>query len=159
MMTPRVLACIVSAFAVVAALPLSPARAMPPSSAIEQEITRLEKTWNDAYGANDLPKYFGYYAENPILVFYNKRSTLAEYRKMWAEATKTEPVESAKISDLEIQTDPAGDTAVASYELDVRTRHPDGKTTLERAFETDVWFKQKGGWRVAVVHYSTAPAN
>lgn len=159
MMTPRVLACVVSALAVVAALPSPPARAMPPSSAIEQEITRLEQIWNDAYGANDLPKYFGYYAENPILVFYNKRTTVAEYRKMWAEATKTEPVESAKISDLKIQTDPAGDTAVASYELDVRTRHPDGKPTLERAFETDVWFKQKGGWRVAVVHYSTAPAN
>ena len=121
---------------------------------VENQIESLEQIWNDAYGANELPKYFGYYADNPLLVFYNKRTTLAEYRKMWAEQTKTEPVESAKISDLKVQVNPAGDAAVASYLLDVRTRHADGKITLERAFETDVWFKQKAEWRVYAVHYS-----
>ena len=121
---------------------------------VERQIESLEQIWNDAYGANELPKYFGYYAYNPLLVFYNKRTTLAEYRKMWAEQTKTEPLESAKISDLKVQVAPTGDAAVASYLLDVRTRHPDGKITLERAFETDVWFKRNSEWRVYAVHYS-----
>jgi len=143
----------------VAAAPFAKSMAAEDTKAIKTVITRLEQTWNDAYGANDLPKYFSYYSENPILVFYNKRTTLADYRKMWTEETKTEPVESARISDLKIEVDPAGDTAVASYQLDVRTRHPDGKTTLERAFETDVWFKQKAEWRVYVVHYSKDSAN
>jgi ketosteroid isomerase-like protein len=138
---------------------LPAARAATDTGAVEREITRLEQVWNDAYGANELPKYFSYYAENPILVFYNKRTTLADYRKEWTEATKTEPLESAKISDLKIQIDPSGNAAIASYQLDVRTRHAGGKTTLEHSFETDVWFKQKNEWRVCAVHYSTATAN
>jgi ketosteroid isomerase-like protein len=157
-MTTRALLCFTPFLALVA-VPLSPARAAADTATTEQEIARLEQVWNDAYGANDLPKYFSYYSENPILVFYNKRTTLADYRKMWAEATKTEPVESAKVSDLKVQIDPTGDTATASYQLDVRTRHPDGKTTLEHAFETDVWSKLKGQWRVCAVHYSTAAGN
>ena len=141
----------------VATFPKSMAADEP--KAIEKAITSLEQTWNDAYGANDLPKYFSYYSENPILVFYNKRATLTDYRKMWAEETKTEPVASATASDLKIEVAPAGDTAVASYQLEVRTHHPDGKTTTEHAFETDVWFKQKAEWRVYVVHYSKASAS
>ena len=38
---------------------------------------------------------------------------------------------------------------------DVSTRHAKGKTTVEHAFETDVWFKRKGEWRVNAVHYSS----
>lgn len=128
------------------------------SSAVVGEITRLEKTWNDAYGSNDLTKYFGYYSDDAILVFYNERTTLAEYRKTWTESTKTEPVQSAKISDLKVKADPAGTTAIASYQLDVSTKHADGKVTLEHAFETDVWSKVKGEWRILAVHYSTPPA-
>jgi ketosteroid isomerase-like protein len=125
------------------------------TAAVESEITQLEQVWNDAYGANDLPKYFSYYSANPLLVFYNKRTLLADYRKEWAAATKTEPLESAKISDLKIEIGPGGTTAVASYQLDVSTRHAAGKTTVEHAFETDVWFKRKGEWRVNAVHYSS----
>ena len=133
-----------------------------PSSATDtssgEEIRRLEQIWNDAYGANDLPAYFSYYADDPILVFYNERTTLPAYKKMWAETTKTEPLESARISDLKVRVDSSGNTAIASYQLAVRTRHADGKTTLEHAFETDVWFKQNGAWRVSAVHYSAVAA-
>ena len=145
-------------FALTASL-LPAAHAATDTGAVEREITQLEQVWNDAYGANDLPKYFGYYAENPLLVFYNKRTTLADYRKEWTSATKTEPVQAAKMSDLKLEVDPSGDTAVASYQLDVSTKHADGKVTVEHAFEMDVWFKQKGGWRVNAVHYSVAAAN
>jgi ketosteroid isomerase-like protein len=123
-----------------------------------EEIRRLEQIWNDAYGANDLPTYFSYYADDPILVFYNERTTLPAYRKMWAETTKIEPLESARVSDLKVRVDSSGNTAIASYQLAVRTRHADGKSTLEHAFETDVWFKQNGAWRVSAVHYSAVPA-
>jgi ketosteroid isomerase-like protein len=79
-----------------------------------EEIRRLEQIWNDAYGANDLPTYFSYYADDPILVFYNERTTLPAYRKMWAETTKIEPLESARVSDLKVRVDSSGNTAIAS---------------------------------------------
>jgi ketosteroid isomerase-like protein len=158
-MTTRILLPLFSGFLALISNLLPPAaHAATDVGAVEREITHLEQVWNDAYGANDLPKYFGYYAEAPLLVFYNKRTALADYRKEWTTATKTEPVVAAKISDLKIQVGPSEDTAVASYQLDVSTKHADGKVTVEHAFEMDVWFKQKSGWRVGAVHYSVAAA-
>jgi ketosteroid isomerase-like protein len=144
--------------ALLAALIFLPTFAQSAVDPAVEQITRLEQVWNDAYGANDLKNYFSYYADDPVLVFYNERTTLAEYRKSWAESTKTEPLESAKISDLKVKVGPSGSAAIASYQLEVRTHHADGKTTTEHAFETDVWFKRKGAWRVTAVHYSTVPA-
>jgi ketosteroid isomerase-like protein len=127
-------------------------------AAIEQEIVRLEQGSNDAYAANDLPKYFGYYAEDAMLIFYNERTSLAAYRKSWPEAIKTEPIESVKLSDMVIRVIPSGDVAIASYQIDVRTKHPDGKATDEHAFETDVWVNRGGAWKIAHVQYSAKAA-
>jgi uncharacterized protein (TIGR02246 family) len=133
-----------------------PANAAPLAD-VAKEIMRLEKDSNDAYAANDLPKYFGLYADDAVLIFYNERTTLPAYRKMWTESVKTEPVASVKLSDVVIRVISA-DTAIASYQIDVLTRHPDGKMTDEHAFETDVWVKQGDDWKLRHVHYSVMPA-
>lgn len=122
---------------------------------IEQEIMHLEQGFNDSYAANDLPKYFSYYAEDSVLIFYNKRTSLADYRKLWSKAIKTEPVESVKLSDVVLRVMPSADIAIASYQIDVGTRHPDNKITVEHAFETDVWLKSGGTWKVTHTQYST----
>lgn len=125
---------------------------------VEREITRLEKDSNDAYAANNLPKYFGYYADDAVLIFYNKRTTVPEYHKLWIESVKTEPIASVKLSDMVVHVMPAGDSAVASYQITVQTKHPDGKVTDENAFETDVWVNRGGTWKLGHVHYSVTPA-
>jgi uncharacterized protein (TIGR02246 family) len=127
-------------------------------TAVEQEIMRLEKSSNDAYAANDLPKYFGYYADDAVLIFYNERTSLAAYRKSWPESIKTEPIESVKVSDMVIRVMPSGDVAIASYQIEVHTGHPNGKVTDEHAFETDVWVNRGGAWKIAHVHYSAKAA-
>jgi uncharacterized protein (TIGR02246 family) len=146
----RTLACGLALFTTA----VSVAYAAEPAS-LQKEIMRLEKDYNDAYAANDLPRYFAYYADDAGLIFYNKRTSLATYRKEWTESVRTEPIESVKLSDVVIRVSPTGDTAVASYQIDVRTRHAAGKSTDEHAFETDVWFKHDGRWQIAHVHYST----
>lgn len=127
-------------------------------TAVEQEIMRLEQGSNDAYAANDLPKYFGYYAEDAMLIFYNERTSLAAYRKSWSESIKTEPIESVKLSDMVIRVIPSGNVAIASYQIEVRTGHPNGKATDEHAFETDVWVDRGGAWKIAHVQYSAKAA-
>lgn len=129
-----------------------------PTASIDQEIRQLEKESNDAYAANDLPKYFSFYADDATLIFYNERTTVPAYRKMWTESTKTEPLESVKLSDVVVRVLPSKDTAIASYQIDVRTRHPNAKSTDEHAFETDVWTKLPAGWKLTHVHYSVTPA-
>ena len=125
---------------------------------VAKQIARLEQGFNDSYGANDLPKYFGYYASDAVLIFPEGRSSLADYQQSWSASVKGgNRLESATLSDLVVRVAPAGDAAVASYQLAVRTRLADGTATDERFFETDVWLKRGAEWRVAHVHYSAAP--
>lgn len=137
-------------------LSVSTAQAIPQNQ-VEKEIAHLEQDCNAAYAANNLEKYFSYYADDLVAIFYNARTTLPEYRKFWTESVHAgNPVVSVNISDLIVRISPAGDSAVASYQIDVRNRHSDGRTTDEHAFETDVWVKRGGAWKITHAHYALA---
>ncbi|HUO78923.1 MAG TPA: nuclear transport factor 2 family protein [Steroidobacteraceae bacterium] len=153
----RPLLALACALALLCGLAPAARAAPPPAAALEREITRLEQDWNAAYGANDLPKYFAQYADDAVLIFDDGRSSLAAYRKSWTESVQGgSPLESVRLSDLVVRVAPGGETVVASYRLDVRSRHPDGKVSDEHAFETDVWQPRGGAWKVVHVHYSVA---
>src|ERR1700691_6093261 len=123
------------------------------------DIDRLEKDFNAAYAANDLYKYFVYYAEEAVLWFPEGRTDVASYRKMWTAYIKSgAQLKSAELSDYHVKISPQGDSATASYLLRVKTLEANKKMTDELFQETDVWFKAAGGWKVAHVHYANAPA-
>jgi ketosteroid isomerase-like protein len=122
------------------------------------DIRRLENDFNSAYAANDLDKYFGFYADDALLWFPEGRTNVPAYQKEWTEYIKGgAALEQAGLSDLHIRVSPRGDTAIASYLLHVRTRAADKSVTDEDFQETDVWFKTAAGWRITHVHYSPAP--
>ena len=103
--------------------------------AVEGEIAQLEKEVNEAYAANNLGKYFSYYADDLVAIFYNERWTLARYKEDWPKNVKAgNVVVSVKLSDLIVRLSPTGDVAVASFQVDLRNRHADGKTIDEHAF-------------------------
>jgi ketosteroid isomerase-like protein len=121
-------------------------------------IRQLEQEFNAAYAANDLDKYFGYYADDAVLWFPEGRTDVPSYRKMWTDYIKGgAKLQSATLSDTHIKLSPQGDTAIASYVLRVKTLEANQKVTDEMFQETDVWFKAGGGWKIAHVHYSPAP--
>jgi uncharacterized protein (TIGR02246 family) len=143
---------------VIAVLALSPVMASVASAvspaAIEKEIVALEDAMNNAYAANDLPKYFGFYAEDVSAIFYNERTTLPAYRTMWTAAVRTDPIEAVSTHDMQVRVSAAADVAIASYRIDVRTAHAKGPATDEHAFETDIWERRDGAWKVVHVQYS-----
>ena len=57
-------------------------------------------------------------------------------------------------SDLQVQVLAGGDVAVATYFVDNETRSPDGEVTTAKAFETDIWEKVDGDWKIVGLHYS-----
>jgi ketosteroid isomerase-like protein len=129
------------------------------AASVEREITRLEQGYNDAYGRNDLDPYFDYYADGAVLIFYDHRTPLAEYRRAWTQSVRAGNVVAAwKISDLVIRTSPAADVAIASYQVEAANRHADGRKTQERGFETDVWVKRGAAWKIEHTQYSLAVA-
>lgn len=122
------------------------------------EIDQLEKDFNAAYAANDLDKYFGYYAADAILWFPEGRTDVPSYRKMWtAHIQGGAQLQAATLSDYHVKFGPQGDAAVVSYVLRVKTLEADKKVTDEVFQETDVWFKAGGNWKLVQVHYSPAP--
>ena len=149
-MRPAVAILMLLAFATSAPLAAAPAAS--------DEIRKLEQEMNDAYAANDLPKYFGYYADDLTQWLPEGRTDLPAYKKSWsAYIGAGAKIQSVKLSDLHIQVAPSGDAAVASYGLHVSTKEKDGKVTEADYRESDVWFKRGGNWRVVFLHYSEVP--
>jgi ketosteroid isomerase-like protein len=129
---------VLAALAFLLALSISAPSFAGPSA----DIGRLENEFNAAYAANDLDRYFGFYAEDAILWFPEGRTNVPAYKKEWTEY---------------IRVSALGDTAIASHLLRVRTRAADKSVTDEDFQETDVWFKTPVGWKITHVHYSPAP--
>jgi ketosteroid isomerase-like protein len=145
---------------VLAAALLSPGLAPLPvraAGATEATIAGLEQACNDAYARNDLAPYFGCYRDTAVLIFYDYRTTMTEYRKTWTESVHVGNVVTAfRLSDLVIRVAPAGDVAVASYRVDAANHYADGHDTAEQGFETDVWVKRSGAWKIEHAQYSLA---
>jgi ketosteroid isomerase-like protein len=123
------------------------------------DINQLEKDFNAAYAANDLDKYFGYYTDDAILWFPEGRTDIPSYKKEWTEYIKSgAQILAGTMADTHVRFSPQGDTAIASYELHLKTQEADKKVKDEVFQETDVWFKTAAGWKIAHVHYAPAPA-
>jgi ketosteroid isomerase-like protein len=132
--------------------------ARPRPSSVQDEVREFEQRANAAYEANDLPKYFSFYATDFSQFLPEGRSDLAAYKKQWTEYIgEGNRVQKVDLSDMHIQIGPNKDTAVASYVLRVRTKLKDGKITDEDNQESDVLFKRNGEWKVVFLHYSAAP--
>lgn len=128
------------------------------ASQTEEEIRGLEDKMNAAYAANDLPAYFAYYSDDFTQWLPEGRTDLPQYKKEWTAFIRSGgKVESDHISDMHLQVSPGGDTVVASYLLNVKTRYPKGEVRDEDFHESDVWFKRNGTWKVVHLHYSAAP--
>ena len=89
------------------------------------------------------------------MYFGGARQDIAAYHEMWTALMKAgDGVEVNEMSDLQVQVMPSGDVAIATSFIDNRTRSPDGATGTSRAFETDVWQKIEGKWKIISLHHS-----
>jgi ketosteroid isomerase-like protein len=128
------------------------------SESTEMRIVALEGAVNAAYAANDLPKYFTFYADDLRALFAEGPTTLPAYKSDWTAFIKGGGgIVSFKDSDMRVQVSPGGDAAVASYLAAVTTRFP-GKGDVKTSYsETDVWFRRNGDWKIVEIHYSENP--
>lgn len=124
-----------------------------------QQIRDLEGAVNAAYQANDLPRYFSYYAPDLRALYPEGPTTLPAYVKSWtAWVHKGGRIAAFAVHDMHIQVSPANDSAVASYQASVRSVEPGGKVTNDRYSETDVWFLRQGSWKIVEIQYAEDPA-
>ena len=125
-------------------------------TAAQNQVLELEKKYNGAYAANDLPAYFGFLAADFNQWLPGGRTDKAAYQKSWTRFIEGGgKVLSADFSDMVIQVSSDADSAVASYLLHVVTHSTRGDSD-EYFQETDVLFKRSGEWKL--VHLNYAPA-
>jgi len=118
------------------------------------------KAFDHAYANNDVEGYFSFYADDATVYFGGARQDIAAYHEMWTGLMKADGgVELNEMSDLRVQVMPSGDVAIATSFIDNRTRAADGAKTTSKAFETDVWQKIDGQWKIISLHHSGIPAN
>ena len=123
--------------------------------AVESEVLGLGKAFNDAYANNEVDTYFSFYARDVTLYFFGERQSLEKYKKEWHEIVAAGGgVKRNDISDMQVQVLPGGESAVATYFVGNQTRSADGEVTAAKAFETDVWQKVHGEWKIISLHYS-----
>jgi len=124
----------------------------------EEEVRAAAEAFDKAYATNDIEGYFGRYADGATVFFYGARQDISAYREEWSGMIDAGGgVELNEMSDLVIQVMPSGEVAIATSFIDNQTRSPDGEVSTVRAFETDVWQKIDGEWKVVSLHYSEIP--
>lgn len=122
------------------------------------EVTDAVEAFNSAYVNGEVEAYFDYYAEDASVYFYGARQDLDEYEAEWsAMVAAGGRVEKNELSDVRVQVMPCGNLAIASYFVDYRLRTPDDEVSASRAFESEVWQKIDGEWKLVHLHYSEIP--
>ena len=117
------------------------------------------KAFDHAYATNDTDTYFGYYDESATVFYSGDRQDLAAYAESWPKMMEAGGgVEKNEMSDLKVQILAGGNVAVSTSFIDNVTRSPDGSKSAIRAFETDVWQRIDGEWKIVSLHYTELPA-
>lgn len=128
-------------------------------SSVDAELSDAIKAFNVAYTSNNMDAYFGFYTDDATIYYFGERHKLSAYREEWtAEIDAGGGVEKNETSDVRVQVMPSGDVAVVTSFIDNRTRGTDGETTTVKAFETEVWQKIDGEWKVVSLHYTEIPS-
>ncbi len=121
----------------------------------EAEVYAAVKAFNEAYATNDVEGYFDHYTDDATLYFYGARQIVADYHEEWSAMVDAGgAVEKNDPADVQVQVMPGDEVAVATYFVDNATRSPDGETAVARAFESDVWQKIEGEWKIVSLHYT-----
>ena len=121
----------------------------------EDEVRAATEAFGTAYASNDIEGYFGHYADDATVFFDGVRQDLSAYHEEWSALIDAGGgVEVNEMSDLVIQMMPSSEVAIATSFIDNTTRSADGEVSTERGFETDVWQKIDGEWKIISLHYS-----
>ncbi len=126
---------------------------------VESEVRAAVEAFNGAYARNEVENYFSYYTDDAMVYFFGARQDVSAYHDEWTETIGAgNAVEKNALSDIQVRVLPGGNAAVASYFIDFRMRSPDDDVSDARAFESEVWQKIDGKWKVVALHYTEIPA-
>jgi ketosteroid isomerase-like protein len=123
------------------------------------DLRAAKNAFETAYATNDVETYFSFYAPDAKAYFGGaERGDIPAYHEMWSALMAAGGgVEINELSDIQFQVMPGGEVAVVTCFIDNHRREPDGSKVSAKAFQTDVWRKIDGQWKIISLHYSEYP--
>ena len=120
------------------------------------EVKNATIAFNKAYESNDVEGYFNMYADDAMLYFYGNRWKVSTYYDYWKNSMVGAGggVEKSTALDIQVMVAPGGNTAVVGSFIENRSRSPEGNINEEKGYETEVWQKIDGAWKIISLHYS-----
>ena len=121
-----------------------------------EELRRIARRKNEAYGAGDFAGYLAAYASDAV-IFDRSSMTVDEMRQAMAGIFKAggKLLAYSTGEPDRIQFSPSGDAATFGYSWREKVRHPDGRVTDTSYHESNVWFRRHGQWKMVHVHITT----
>ena len=130
----------------------------------EKEVRQTLEAYTAAYGANDLPKYFSYFADD-MTTWWNNRGRRDEptpkkrYTELYPETMKrTGGYTGCRLEDLRIKVGPSGDAAVGSYKQICGRKNPTPGRKSITYWMSSTMFKRPEGWKIVHLHWIIEPA-
>lgn len=122
---------------------------------VAEEIKAAVQSFNGAYESNDYETYFSYYTEDATLFFFGERQKVSDYYASWSAGIEAGAgVDNYELSDVQVQVLAGGEGAISSYFI-VGTSHTvDGESSTVNAYESEVWQKIDGDWKIVSLHYT-----
>jgi ketosteroid isomerase-like protein len=121
-----------------------------------EELRSIMWRLPEIYRAGDVQGYLAHYADDLSANYSGVVANSDEARKfiisLFEGDGKTLKFE---MGDPKIQFGESTDAAVVSYPWREHFQHPDGHQTDTEYYETDVWLRRNGEWKIANVHQST----
>ena len=130
-----------------------------PHSEEYADLRTAKIAFESAYATNDVETYFSFYAPDATVYFGgDARGDIPAYHEMWTALVEAGGgVEVNELSDLRFQLMPDGEVGVVTCFIDNRRREPDGSKVIAEGYQTDVWQKIAGHWKIISLHYSEYP--
>jgi ketosteroid isomerase-like protein len=124
---------------------------------IMDELRKAIRRKNDAYRAGDIAGYFKAYAPDISVYFAGSLMNFEEMRRLTeAQFAGGGKLLEYQIADSDhIAVSAAGDAATVSYPWRERFRFGDGRVTDTEYYETNVWYRRNGEWRMVHIHITT----
>jgi len=118
------------------------------------QISDLHAKRGDDWVHRRAEAYLSCYWEDAVIFAVNDRLTLSELRRAYVESLDAGggavTIELPPVDDIAISVD--GDAVTTIYTWRSRTISAEGALTDRVSFETDVWYRRNGIWKIVRMH-------
>jgi ketosteroid isomerase-like protein len=121
---------------------------------IVAEISELHGKRGEDWVRRKADAYLSYYWDDAILFAVDERMTLADLRRAFVALLQAGggplTIELPDVDDIVISN--GGDAATTTFTWRARSRSEEGIDTDRSYYETDVWYRRDGVWKIIRMH-------